>query len=149
MKIHAAFDEQGFPIGFWHRDLFPDQEDGSLNPAIPGTAIPITTQQWRALVENSGLRRWQDGHVVPYTPPPPPEPINYRLYKSVFIERMTPEEAATLKAVLDAEEAKLQLMFQSVEYFLSDDPLFAVLHWTVTEALGSAGRADELLAPES
>jgi len=75
-------------------------------------------------------------------PPTPP----YRLYKSVFIERMTPEEAAILKNVLDNEEPKLQLMFASVEYFVSNDPLFAVLHWTVMRALESEQRADELLA---
>ena len=74
-----------------------------------------------------------------------------RVYRVQFVERLTPEEATTLEAALDAAEPKLRLMYQSVDYFLSDDPLFAVLHWTVATALGSEGapnfaRADDLLA---
>lgn len=79
------------------------------------------------------------------------DPANYRLYRSTFIERLEPEEATVLEVALAAAEAKLRLMYQSVEYFASDDPLFAVLHWTVAVALGSEeapnfARADELLA---
>lgn len=80
------------------------------------------------------------------------DPAIYRLYRSTFIERLDPEEAAVLEAALAAAEPKLRLMYQAVEYFVSDDPLFAVLHWTVATALGSEGapnvlRADQLLAP--
>ena len=76
----------------------------------------------------------------------------YRVYRVQFVERLTPEEATTLEAALDAAGPKLRLMYQSVDYFLSDDPLFAVLHWTVASALGSEAtpnfaRADALLAP--
>lgn len=75
-----------------------------------------------------------------------------RTYRSTFIERMEPNEAETLEAALASADAKLRLMYQSVEYFVADDPLFAVLHWTVAVALGSEpdpnfARADELLAP--
>lgn len=82
----------------------------------------------------------------------PQPPTRYALYRSVFIERMEPAEAAVLEAALASAEPKLRLMFGSVEYFVSDDPLFAVLHWTVAVGLGSVeepnfARADELLAP--
>lgn len=70
----------------------------------------------------------------------------YILYKSVFIERMTPEEAETFEAHLNAHElAKLRLMYHAVEYFVSDDPLVAVLHWELMQEFGET-RADELLA---
>lgn len=74
------------------------------------------------------------------------ETSSYRLYKSVFIERMTPEEAATFETHLNAHElAKLRLMYHAVEYFVSDDPLVAVLHWELVQEFGQQ-RADELLA---
>lgn len=80
--------------------------------------------------------------IPPYVPP---EPSAYRLFKSVFINRMTASEAVTLESILAGADAKLRLMFNSVEYFVSDDPLFATLHGAVAGALGAA-RADELLA---
>jgi len=82
----------------------------------------------------------------------PPEPPPYRVYKLIFVQRQTPEEAATLEAALNAEDAKMRLMYNAAEYFLSDDSLFAYLHWVVAVALGTEtepnfARADELLAP--
>jgi hypothetical protein len=84
---------------------------------------------------------------------PNPRSQPYRLYRSTFIERMTPEEAETMEGLLMSEGPKLRLMYQAVEYFVSDDPLFAVLHWATAVALGVEGepnldRADELLGPE-
>lgn len=76
------------------------------------------------------------------------EPGGYRLYKSVFINRMTEDEAATMETVLQNADAKLRLMFNSVEYFISDDPLFTTLNGAVSQVLGTT-RAEELLAPES
>lgn len=75
----------------------------------------------------------------------PPGP--YRLYKSVFIRRLTNEEAETMESVLAAADARLRLMFNSVEYFVSDDELFGSLVAAVSVALG-AERAEELLAEE-
>lgn len=69
----------------------------------------------------------------------------YKLYKSVFIERMTPEEAEEFETKLNAHElAKLRLMYHAVEYFISDDPLFAVLHWELVQEFGEV-RANQLL----
>lgn len=81
----------------------------------------------------------------PETLLPDPE-APYRLYKSVFISRLTSEEAEVMEGVLAAADAKLRLMFNSVEYFMSDDPLFATLTGAVGAAL-SLERATELLAP--
>ena len=75
-----------------------------------------------------------------------PGPLSrpYWLYRSTFIERLTNREAGMLEQVLAGADAKLRLMYNSVEYFVSDDPLFAVLHFAVSQALGIP-RADELL----
>lgn len=86
---------------------------------------------------------WLDGQWVE---PPPSEPEPNYLFRSIFIARLSNEEAGILETALQQAEPKLRQMFYASEYFVSDDPLFAVLHWTVAEALGEA-RADELLAP--
>lgn len=46
----------------------------------------------------------------------------------------------------------MRQLFNSVEYFVSSDPDFVVLHWTFAVALGSEEapnilRADQLLMP--
>ena len=79
---------------------------------------------------------------------PPLERPPYRLYKSVFIGRMTEVEAQTMEAVLSAADAKLRMLFNSVEYFVSDDPLFGSLQAAVSSVLGE-DRSAELLAAES
>lgn len=82
-----------------------------------------------------------EGNVEPFV-----SAGHYTLFKSVFIERMTPEEAEVFEIKLNAHElAKLRLMYHAVEYFVSDDPLLAVLHWELVQEFGET-RADELLA---
>jgi hypothetical protein len=94
------------------------------------------------------IAEWEaEGNVIPPYVPPEPPPATYRLFKSVFISRLTEQEAVAMEAVLAAADAKLRLMFNSVEYFVSDDPLFATLHTAVAAALGEA-RADELLTAQ-
>lgn len=150
MSEYAIFDGDGFPIGFYHEALHGVL--GEPDSTIPIDAVPITTQQWQELLAHPGKRKWQDGQVVPCDPPKPEASGAYRLYKSVFVERMTPAEAEALEGALASETAKLRQMFNAVEYFVSDDSLFAYLHWIVASTLGSEAapdidRADELLAP--
>ena len=63
MKIKALFDKDGFPVSF-----FPDVI-GYKN--IPANAVDITEDQWRDFLEHAGQRKWENGEVVTYTPPPP------------------------------------------------------------------------------
>lgn len=165
MKYYAKFDEAGFPVGFWNNEVFPDaiifaeeQTEGEepvfeilRNPAIPEDCTEITEGQWTDFVNNAGARRWVDGLVVEYVPPEPEGPVVYTLYKSKFIERLDEDEADALEQALLSESAKLRQMYHAVEYFRSDDSLFAYLHWIVASTLGAADalnieRADELLA---
>lgn len=135
-------------------------EFGSISATIEGLLLSIPDD-----MSNSDRRRiwdeWEMAEMPPGTPddervrvntiPPFVKEIideTYKLYKSKFIERLTNEEASALEIVLNDEEPKLRMMFNSVEYFVSDDPLFAVLHWTLMQELGEE-RADELLAQES
>lgn len=104
-------------------------------PDVPENAFRQLITDWEA-----------EGNTIPAYVPPTGTPTAYQLYKSIFINRLTEAEAVTLEAVLAAADAKLRLMFNSVEYFVSDDPLFATLHAAVAGALGET-RAEELLAP--
>ena len=63
IKIKATFDKDGFPVSF-----FPDIIDYK---DIPDGAIVISEDQWREFIEHAGQRKWENGEVVTYTPPPP------------------------------------------------------------------------------
>src|SRR5690606_7329862 len=117
MTKYAVFDADGFPMGFYAEDIHgaPDAE-GTL---IPQGAVKITDQQWHAFLSHPGARKWSNGHVVEYTPPEP-EPSPYRLYKSSFIRRLSDDEAVTMEGVMASAPAKLRMLFNSVEYFISN-----------------------------
>lgn len=120
-------------------------EYGHIKATIDGVymTVPDDMAVWhRKLI----YEEWEKGtkRVIPaYIAPAFP----YKLYKSKFIERMTNEEAKVLEEVLNFEEAKLRLMFNSVDYFVSNDPLFAVIHNTLSTVLNE-DRANELLREE-
>lgn len=63
MTIYAEFDAEGLAVAFYDMDFH--------NYEVPGSAREITRSQWQELVENPFSRRWQNGDVVEYTPPPP------------------------------------------------------------------------------
>ena len=63
MKINALFDKDGFPVSF-----FPDVIEYKN---IPDNAVSISEDQWREFIEHAGQRKWENGEVVAYTPPPP------------------------------------------------------------------------------
>lgn len=99
-----------------------------------------TPDEWAELLT------WGETNTIgDYVPPPEPP---YRLYKSVFISRLHEIEAKGLEVVLGEAPAKLRLMFNSVEYFVSDDPLFLDLYEAIASVLGPY-RATQLLEPES
>ncbi len=82
----------------------------------------------------------------------PPTP--HKIYQQTIWSRTTGTEAVALKAALDLAEVKFQMLFSSSDFFLSNHPMFAVLHWTIAETLATeAGpnvvRADQLLEAAS
>ena len=64
MIIRATFDSNGFVTGFYPEDIWPT--------GYPENAVEITEDQYAELLEYQGLRRYVDGEVVEYMPPPPP-----------------------------------------------------------------------------
>lgn len=117
-------------------------------------AIRITVDECEAVVPDDMENRYRqmiaeweaEGNEIPPYVPPEIEPVtSYQLFKSTFISRMTDLEAASMETVLAGAPAKMRLMFNSVEYFVSDDLLFDDLKTAVSEALGPV-RAMELLS---
>jgi hypothetical protein len=145
MPVYAKFDEVGLPLGFWPDDIFPDGDDGERHSAIPVDAIKITRQQWQAFLNNNGARRWEDGHVVPFEPPPLPEaPVV--LYPADLWRRTTDDEAEQIEGAMNAQSARLRNLFRTAQTYQSDDPLWPVLHEAAVQLFGE-DRAAELLAP--
>lgn len=79
---------------------------------------------------------------VSYVPPP-----KTKLYKSNFIRRLSPSEAATLEGVLLSEDPWVRMLYHSVEYFMAPDALVGYLHMVLTGLYGEE-RADVLLEME-
>lgn len=94
MTRYAIFDANGFPTAFYSDDVHgprmlpvfttppPTEDDPDPTPVqtgtkqnpdctIPAEAIEISDIQWQEFLSNQGLRKWQNGQVVDYTPPPP------------------------------------------------------------------------------
>lgn len=74
-KYYGVFDAQGAPQAFYADDIYPPQEDGTRNAAIPASAVEISESNWRALFGNPETARYIDGKVVYVEPPPSPEPV--------------------------------------------------------------------------
>lgn len=82
--LYIQIDTEGFPTAFY---------DNRLISEIPNDAINITPEQYTELVDNSGLRRWENGEVVEHTPSPP-----------------TPEEIRAAMPSLTARQLRLGLV---------------------------------------
>lgn len=63
--IKAKFDENGFPTAFYDTNAYDDPS------FIPADTVEITDGQWHDFIDHSGHRKWKNGEVVTYTPPPP------------------------------------------------------------------------------
>ena len=135
--IFATFDDDGFPTGFYSTILFGDE--------YPAGAIEITSEQWLEFINNSGRRKWVDGEVVEYTPPPPPEPITV-VNKLDLWSRMTDEEADQVGAAMDTQPFRVRKIFESANTYRADHELWPLLQQIANSLFGEE-RAAEILAP--
>lgn len=87
-------------------------------------------------------RVWGNVATEDYIPP-----VKTKIYKSTFVMRCTEEELEQLLNRLATENIKFREMYSACDFFLTDDSMYSVLHWTVADELGEE-RADELLEPE-
>lgn len=94
MTKFAMFTEDGLPKSFYSEEIhgnrmrtvygdLPEPTEENPEPVapvigeepnpdclIPAEAIEITDGQWREFIENNTHRKWENGQVVPYEPPP-------------------------------------------------------------------------------
>ena len=145
MTKYAVFDADGFPLGFYADDIHGIK--GDPDSLVPDGAIEITEDQWQEFIDNTGQRKWINGAVVAFTPPPVVATGPYQLYKSTLIRRLTEDEASTLFAVLAAAPVKSKMLWDASEWLGSDDPLFGDIKAAISAALG-VERSNAILARE-
>ncbi|MGO4449130.1 hypothetical protein AB4Y96_09400 [Phyllobacterium sp. TAF24] len=91
---------------------------------IPVDAIEITDEQWQELISNSGRRRWVDGKVVVYDPPPVPPVIPDRLSRRQF--RLQLIDAGLLEQVevwVSAQDVRTRAAYADSGSFLRSDEM--------------------------
>ncbi|WP_157951542.1 hypothetical protein [Agrobacterium pusense] len=135
--IFATFADDGFPTGFYSTIVVGDD--------YPDEAIEITQEQWLEFINNSGRRKWVDGEVVEYTPPPSPEPITV-VNKLDLWSRMTDEEADQVGAAMDTQPFRVRKIFESANTYRADHELWPLLQQIANSLFGEE-RAAEILAP--
>lgn len=124
MQYYATFDENGSPTAFYPDDVHPSAPDG---------AVQITEEQWREFIDNQGLRRWQNGTVVIYTPPAPaaePTRVTQRQIRLALIDAgVTLDPDAWIDSLIDATtwddktKAKAKSDWRHADYIARDYPL--------------------------
>jgi len=115
---YATFDANGMPTGFYSDDVhgprllpvygpIPEPTTDDPNPVapiigtkpnpacmIPAGAIEITDVQWQEFLANPGLRKWQNGQLVEYTPPPPvPTEADYGRAVQIMLDAKAQERS--------------------------------------------------------
>ncbi len=139
--ILATFNAEGFPTGFYSTILHGDE--------YPEDAVEISNEQWREFINNSGLRRWVDGEVVEYVPPPVEIPEPVAVVNSVDLwSRMTDEEADQVGAAMDNQPFRVRKIFESANTYRADHELWPLLQQIATTLFGE-DRAGEILAPSA
>lgn len=75
-ETQGTFDEEGQKTGEVTVKVGEVAEQIGFEPnpdcTIPAEAVAITEEQHRELLQNQGLRRWENDAVVPYEPSAPP-----------------------------------------------------------------------------
>lgn len=82
-KFYGLFDAEGRATAYYNSDIYPPQENGERNAAIPAEVVEITQAQWQELISNP-LARYVDNAIIyvepPPLPPPEPNPTTVTLY---------------------------------------------------------------------
>jgi hypothetical protein len=143
MQIYAVFSDEGLPEAFYPDEIFgarvrpvlgPADEETGLRPVIgeepnpecrvPAEAVPIAVHQYRDFLSHPGERKWQDGNVIAYEPPPAVvtgEDVNAERYRRIVVGKIidgvhvtgTEEDARNLTSL--ALVAQLRLAANDTE----------------------------------
>ncbi len=92
--IRATFDTYGFAVGFYPSDVWFD--------GYPSDAVEINEDQYIELLTYPSTRKFINGEVVEYTPPPAPEPIPDDISRRQFFQQLTVMDIITKAEALAA-----------------------------------------------
>jgi hypothetical protein len=95
-KFYGVFDAEGVSKGFYVDDIYPPNENGSRNAAIPASAVEITEETWTTLLSNPATARYLNGSItyVDLPPPPPPAPTSEQTILYDHENRIRAQEGA-------------------------------------------------------
>ncbi|MEJ5899643.1 hypothetical protein [Ochrobactrum teleogrylli] len=134
MIIRATLNAEGFATGFYPDNVCPS--------GFPDDAIEITFEQYSDLLDNQGLRKWENSQVIEYAPPAV-EPVTIIPAVTLW-ERMTDEEAEQVNAAMATQPFRTRQIFLTASTFRSDHELWPLLKSMATGLFGEE-RAAELL----
>ena len=124
---YVVLSPEGFPSGFY---------DAAVHSTIPQGAVQITDAQWLEFLQNQGRRKWENGQVVEYDPPPVQEPVPSQIsFRQCVIgmlmgEIITPQEADDWSA----RAALPQFVSATIDTLPEEQRLFArITARTMTE----------------
>ncbi len=137
-SVTCTKDADAFAVNCNVTDAFGDTSDCDY-VTRPGDDSPINLALQEFLATNPGF---------PKNPYVPPISGAYRIAKTAPWRRMTDEEAELITGAMRQANARQKAIYDAASYLSSDDPLWSTLHDMIAATLGSASRADELLAPE-
>lgn len=81
MKFATFID--GFPTAFYTDDIHQD---------IPQDAVQISDDEWQEFLNFPGLRKWENGSIIPYDPPvPAPTLDDYRHAVQAYLDTKAQE----------------------------------------------------------
>lgn len=76
----ALIDSDGIPTAFYSSEIHGDN--------IPAAAFMITDAQWLECLENQGRRKFIDGALVEYIPPPAPQLVPSSISDRQFFQQL-------------------------------------------------------------
>ena len=116
IRYYADLGPESVPKAFYTSDIYPPQENGERNTAIPLRAIEINEAEWKKLLQNPGAA-YRNGEII-LPPPAPPQPETRNAFDELDV--VAPETAransrldAGVTAAVDAAgdvQAKLRAM---------------------------------------
>ena len=86
----------GFATAYYDRDVHGND--------IPTGVIEITDEQWLEYIDNQGRRKFADGQLVEFVPPPPQPIIPDRVSSRQFFMMLDIMDATTNPGIFDRVE---------------------------------------------
>lgn len=123
MTKFATLNAEGFATAFYDRDVHGND--------IPTGVLEITDEQWLEYIDNQGRRKFADGQLVEFVPPPPEPVIPDRVSSRQFYMMLDRMDTTTNPGIYDQFASWVALQPRSIRLVYEKD--------------GSIDRTDETL----